>query len=347
MTNLLGGLELPRPAAAPDEGPLDARLYDLVETRVRRLLTDNPIAATYFGVHSEDSRLGDATRDAVLQEIADEQAHLAAIEALDPAGLSTEARFERDLEIHNVRLALFDADEVRRWERRASAAGDLGDAVFLLFARGSAPLAERLERITDRLEAAPAYLEASRTPGRRAAGHDLADRGTAAGEGPARAVRGGAGSRRGRPRRPRGSSGSSAPSRAPTPPSKTTTRGCPTPSPRAWTTGRWATSCTTSWSAGAGSATSTPTPSWPSAGTSCAATSTPAARPPASSSPTPTSPASSSGSRPTTRPRSRRPSRATRTRCAGRGRTSSSTTWSPFRTTSRSTSSPRRNTCAA
>jgi uncharacterized protein (DUF885 family) len=163
MTNLLGGLALPRPAAAPDEGPLDARLYDLVETRVRRLLSDNPIAATYFGVHSEDSRLGDASRDAVLDEIAAEKAHLAAIEALDPAGLSAEARFERDLEMHNVRLALFDADDVRRWERRASAAGDLGDAVFLLFARGSAPLAERLERITDRLEAAPAYLESSRT----------------------------------------------------------------------------------------------------------------------------------------------------------------------------------------
>src|SRR5512144_2999194 len=65
MTNALGGLELPRPAAPADEGPLDARLYDLVEARVRRLLTDNPIFATVLGVHSEDGRLGDASRDAV------------------------------------------------------------------------------------------------------------------------------------------------------------------------------------------------------------------------------------------------------------------------------------------
>ena len=97
------------------------------------------------------------------EEIHAERAHLAAVEALDPAGLSVEAQFERDLELHNVRQNVFEADEIRRWERRSSAAGDLGDAVFLLFARGAAPLAERLERITDRLEAATGYLAAART----------------------------------------------------------------------------------------------------------------------------------------------------------------------------------------
>jgi uncharacterized protein (DUF885 family) len=163
MTNLLGGLDLPRPAAAPDEGPLDARLYDLVEARVRRVFTDNPIAATYFGIHSEDHRLGDAGRDAVLEEITQDRAHLAAVEGLDPAGLSAAARFERDLELHNVRLSLFEADEIRRWERRAQAAGDIGDAVFGLFARGAAPLAERIARIADRLEAVPTYLDGART----------------------------------------------------------------------------------------------------------------------------------------------------------------------------------------
>jgi uncharacterized protein (DUF885 family) len=163
MTTLLGGQDLPRPAATPGAGPLDDRLYDLVETRVRRLFTDNPIMATYFGIHSEDHRLGDAGRDAVEHEIAQEKAHLAAVEALDPVGLSATARFERDLEIHNVRLALFDADEVRRWEHRSQAAGDIGDAVFALFARGASPLSERIERIADRLEGVPAYLDGARS----------------------------------------------------------------------------------------------------------------------------------------------------------------------------------------
>jgi uncharacterized protein (DUF885 family) len=157
------GLVLPRPEQAPDAGPLDDQLYDLAEARARRLFHANPVLASYFGVHEEDARLGDPSREAVGQEIADERAHLAAVEALDPAGLSKAAQFERDLELHNLRLELFDLDEVRAWERRPTAAGDVGDAVFLLFARGAAPLAERLERITDRLEGVPAYLEASRS----------------------------------------------------------------------------------------------------------------------------------------------------------------------------------------
>ena len=165
------GVDLPRPAPAPDAGPLDDRLYDLVEARVRRVMTDNPIVATYFGIHAEDHRLGDASREAMLGEIAAERAHLAAVEALDPSGLSPSARFERDLELHNLRLGLFEADDVRRWERRSNAAGEIGDAVFLLFARGAAPLSERLGLIASRLEQVPAFLEASKS---RAVGRQVA-----------------------------------------------------------------------------------------------------------------------------------------------------------------------------
>ena len=168
MTDSSGELTLPRPAAAPDAGPLDERLYDLVEARARRLFHANPILGSYFGVHGGDSRLGDPSADAVEGEIADEKAHLAAVEALDPGALSAAARFERELELHNVRLGLFELDEVRSWHRRPSAAGEVGDAIFLLFARGAAPLAERLARITDRLEAVPAFLDASRSRARGA-----------------------------------------------------------------------------------------------------------------------------------------------------------------------------------
>jgi len=163
MTDHLQGVEMPRPAPAPDAGPLDERFHDLVEARTRRLLADNPVLATSFGIHTEDSRLGDASRDAVLAEIAADKAHLAAVETLDEGALSAEVRFERDLELHNLRLGLFERDEVRRWERMGTAAGELGDAVFLLFARGAAPLADRIARITDRLEQVPSFLDGART----------------------------------------------------------------------------------------------------------------------------------------------------------------------------------------
>ena len=151
----------PAPAAAP--GPLDDRFYDLVETRFVRLVRDNPVLGTALGIHQDDDLLGDGSRDAVLAELAADQAHLSEVEAIDPAGLSPDARFERDLELHNVRRAVFDTDVLRLWERRSFAIDLVGDSLFLLFARDHAPLPERLEAIAGRLEDVAAYLEEAKT----------------------------------------------------------------------------------------------------------------------------------------------------------------------------------------
>jgi len=143
-------------------GNLDTRFYDLVEGRFRRLVASEPIAATYFGIHGYDDRLGDGGRDTILADIAADREHLAAIEALDDAALSSSVRFERDLEMHNVRRSIFEADELRIWERRSLALDTIGDGLFLLFARDHAPLAERLDAITSRLEGVPTHLEEAR-----------------------------------------------------------------------------------------------------------------------------------------------------------------------------------------
>jgi uncharacterized protein (DUF885 family) len=154
---------LPRPAPDADPGPLDDRFYDLVETRFVRLIRDNPVLATAVGLHDHDDVLGDGGRDAVLAERDADRAHLAEIEAIDLAGLSATARFERDLEIHNVRRNIFDIDELRLWERRSFALDTVGDGLFLLFARDHAPLAERLSAIAGRLESVAAFLDEAKT----------------------------------------------------------------------------------------------------------------------------------------------------------------------------------------
>ena len=154
---------LPRPAPAADRGPLDDRFYDLVEARVRQLLEHDPLLATSLGIHDADDRLGDGTAEAILDRLAADRAHLAEIEALAEAGLSADVRFERELELHAVRLAIFETDEVRIWARRSDALDAVGDGLFLSFARDYAPLAERLESIAGRLEAIPAYLEEARS----------------------------------------------------------------------------------------------------------------------------------------------------------------------------------------
>jgi uncharacterized protein (DUF885 family) len=158
-----GGVELTRAAPAPVPGPLDDHFYDLVESRFRRVVESEPTYATYLGIHAWDDRLADPSRERVLADIEADKAHLAAIGALDPAGLSAEARFERDLEIHHVRLAVYRAETMRIWERRSTGASAIGDALFPLFTRDFAPLPERLASIAARLEAAPRFLAGYRT----------------------------------------------------------------------------------------------------------------------------------------------------------------------------------------
>jgi uncharacterized protein (DUF885 family) len=154
---------LPRPAPAPDPGPSDDRFYELVEIRFVRLIRNNPVFGTAVGLHQDDDLLGDGGREAVLGELAAEREHLAQIEALDPDDLSAPARFERDLELHNVRRVIFDTDVMRIWERRSQALDTIGDGLFLLFARDHAPLADRLSAICGRLEAVATYLEEAKT----------------------------------------------------------------------------------------------------------------------------------------------------------------------------------------
>jgi hypothetical protein len=63
VTDTLKDVVLSRPEPATDTGPLDGHFYDLVEARFRRIVADNPLVGTYVGIHTEDHRLGDGTRD--------------------------------------------------------------------------------------------------------------------------------------------------------------------------------------------------------------------------------------------------------------------------------------------
>ena len=163
MTGSLGDVPLTRPGPAAEPGPLDDRLYDLVDGHFRWLIERNPLVGTYFGIHTEDHRLGDATRDGVLADIDAERQHLGQLEALRDEDLSPDAQFERDLEIHTTRRTVFDLDEIRTWERRSTALDVIGDALFLLFAQDFAPMAERLDAIASRLEAIPTFLDESKS----------------------------------------------------------------------------------------------------------------------------------------------------------------------------------------
>ncbi|MEO7118771.1 MAG: DUF885 domain-containing protein [Candidatus Limnocylindrales bacterium] len=150
------------PIAADVQGD-DRRHQELVRERFARIVREHPGYATYFGIHTEDDRLADLSRNAVMAELEAERAFLADVEALDAESMSPSEAIDRELSIISAKRSIFDTEVQRLWERRANACDEIGDGLFLLFARDFAPLADRLRSMTGRLEAAPAAIEQIRT----------------------------------------------------------------------------------------------------------------------------------------------------------------------------------------
>jgi len=159
----------------PQPGPLDARLEALASAHLDGLFQRKPVTATFLGRHEQDDRLGDISREAAEAEVDIDRRYIADLEALDSAGLSGAAAFERDIALWQARKDLFTLAQLRAWERRPTAIDEIGDGLFSLFARDFAPLSERLESMAGRLEAAPTVLAQQRDVlnGRRVARWDL------------------------------------------------------------------------------------------------------------------------------------------------------------------------------
>jgi uncharacterized protein (DUF885 family) len=161
-----GGHGSPAAHDVPAAGQLsDAdRLVDsLITERFSAIMRRFPVLATHLGVHEHDHEVADGTREAILADAGAARAFLGKMEAIDPATLSSHWAIERELALLATRRQLFDDEVHRVWERRVSASDEIGDGIFLLLARGSRPLAERLSAIASRLEAAPRHIEQQKT----------------------------------------------------------------------------------------------------------------------------------------------------------------------------------------
>src|SRR5918995_1737373 len=140
----------------------DARFDRTIDRWFRDQLSMRPEVATFLGLHEHDGELAPGGRDAVDEEIAFFRRTIDELSAIDPGELTVERALDRDLAIHQARLGLYWQSEYRTWAGSSGGATDIGEALFPLFTRDFAPLAERLESIASRLDAAPRYLGETR-----------------------------------------------------------------------------------------------------------------------------------------------------------------------------------------
>ena len=141
---------------------VDARFDRTIDRWFRDQLTLHPEYATFFGIHDHDGDLASGGRDAVDEEVAFYRRTIDELSAFDPGELSTERALDRDLAIHQARLGLYWHTEYRPWAGSSGGAAHIGEALFPLFTRDFAPLADRLDSIASRLDAAPRFLAETR-----------------------------------------------------------------------------------------------------------------------------------------------------------------------------------------
>jgi len=137
----------------------DQRFDALSRARFTEVVSRHPVYATYLGLSDYDDKMPDGSRDAIIEDAALAHRFQTEIEQIRADDLSPYYAIERELALFGTQREIFDIEQHRVWERRVSATDEIGDGIFLLFARGTRPLADRLNSIVTRLEQAPRHIE--------------------------------------------------------------------------------------------------------------------------------------------------------------------------------------------
>ena len=158
--------------ALPPAGTSSARLGGLETAYVANLFREQPSSATQAGLHGEDGRLPDLSAAGFARRVAASRRELAALDALDPLGaagspaetLSDEDRVDVGIMRSALRHEILDDDTERHWRHApAMYTSAASYAVYGLFSRDFAPLAERARSTIARERAIPALLAAGKT----------------------------------------------------------------------------------------------------------------------------------------------------------------------------------------
>lgn len=154
----------PAVAAAGEEGTDAARAYaDLTRRFLDWYYADDPVRATRLGLHDWDDRLPDLSRAGIEARVAAYEGWIEEIAAIDRDALRGDDYLDHRVLEYAMRARHLDLTRVRGWEQHpGSYVSTVASSISGLSDRTFAPLAQRVDAMVARMEAAPTVLEAGR-----------------------------------------------------------------------------------------------------------------------------------------------------------------------------------------
>ncbi|MDQ6824475.1 MAG: DUF885 domain-containing protein [Candidatus Eremiobacteraeota bacterium] len=128
------------------------------------ILENDPIEATWAGIHDYDALLPDVSLDGFAQDQLRAKNHLATLRAWNPDALTPGERIDWNLLVSKFEVELRELAELEPHKHDPSFyPGTAISGIYSLLARDYAPLAERLPALESRLQKMPEILAAGKT----------------------------------------------------------------------------------------------------------------------------------------------------------------------------------------
>lgn len=116
-----------------------------------------------MGDHQFDGLLPEIGADAVEKNISFLRDMHHNFLSLPESELSIDEKIDREAMLQFIDQQLFWESDLKRWQLGRDLAMNIGDSIFLLFARDFAPISDRVQSIISRLRSVPAFLMTGKT----------------------------------------------------------------------------------------------------------------------------------------------------------------------------------------
>lgn len=151
------------PAVAADSAQADAAFADLSKRALDGWLQLSPVSATQIGEHKYDGQIDDLSAEGRKKILDFSKRTLAELDAMGASKLSRENQVDAAILRNQLRSDIWNIETLQGWAWDPQVySGLAGGAIYSVMAREFAPLPQRIQSATERMEEIPALLAQAR-----------------------------------------------------------------------------------------------------------------------------------------------------------------------------------------